>query len=66
MKTRELDTLLTNEYSYEPPIRIMTNHNHENDQWHIAEETNGRFAMLGIVAALGAYALTGQIIPGIF
>ena len=66
MKTRELDTLLNNEYSYEPPIRIMTNHNHENDQWHIAEETNGRFAMLGIVAALGAYALTVQIIPGIF
>ena len=66
MKTKELNTLLDNEYPYEPPIRIMTNHNHENDQWHIAEETNGRFAMLGIVAALGAYALTGQIIPGIF
>ena len=66
MKTKELDTLLDNEYPYEPSLRIMTNHNHENDQWHIAEETNGRFAMLGIVAALGAYALTGQIIPGIF
>ena len=44
----------------------MTNHNHENDQWHIAGETNGRLAMLGVIAALGAYALTGQIIPGIF
>jgi hypothetical protein len=31
-----------------------------------AEMLNGRFAMLGIVAALGAYALTGQIIPGIW
>jgi len=28
------------------------------------ETWNGRAAMLGIVAALGAYALTGQVIPG--
>ena len=31
----------------------------------VAEQLNGRFAMLGIVAALGAYLTTGQIIPGI-
>ena len=31
-----------------------------------AERLNGRFAMLGFVAAVGAYATTGQIIPGIF
>ena len=31
-----------------------------------AEMLNGRFAMIGIIAALGAYALTGQIIPGIW
>jgi hypothetical protein len=31
-----------------------------------AEQLNGRLAMLGIMAALGAYALTGQIIPGIW
>ena len=31
-----------------------------------AEKLNGRFAMLGVIAALGAYALTGQIIPGIW
>ena len=31
-----------------------------------AELLNGRLAMLGIVAAVGAYALTGQIIPGVF
>ena len=31
-----------------------------------AEKLNGRFAMLGFVALLGAYATTGQIIPGIF
>ena len=31
-----------------------------------AEQLNGRLAMIGIIAALGAYALTGQIIPGIW
>jgi hypothetical protein len=31
-----------------------------------AERLNGQLAMLGIIAALGAYALTGQIIPGIW
>ena len=31
-----------------------------------AEKVNGRWAMLGLVALLGAYASTGQIIPGIF
>jgi len=30
----------------------------------IAEKLNGRFAMLGLVAAIGAYLTTGQIIPG--
>ena len=28
-----------------------------------AESLNGRLAMLGVIAALGAYAVTGQIIP---
>jgi hypothetical protein len=31
-----------------------------------AEKLNGRFAMLGVIAALGAYAITGQIIPGVW
>ncbi len=31
-----------------------------------AERFNGWAAMLGFVAAIGAYATTGQIIPGIF
>tara|TARA_Y100000389_G_scaffold18522_1_gene16098 strand:- start:519 stop:626 length:108 start_codon:yes stop_codon:yes gene_type:complete len=31
-----------------------------------AERINGMLAMLGIVAALGAYAMTGQIIPGVW
>ena len=32
----------------------------------IAEKLNGRFAMLGFGAAVGAYVTTGQIIPGWF
>ena len=31
-----------------------------------AERFNGCAAMLGFVAAVGAYATTGNIIPGIF
>ena len=31
-----------------------------------AERFNGWAALLGFVAAIGAYATTGQIIPGIF
>ena len=31
-----------------------------------AEKLNGRLAMLGFIAAIGAYAVTGQIIPGVF
>ena len=38
----------------------MTPHNER------AELLNGRLAMLGFVAAVGAYAVTGQIIPGLF
>ena len=30
------------------------------------ENLNGRLAMLGFLAAIGAYITTGQIIPGIF
>ena len=30
----------------------------------VAEPINGRFAMLGLMAAIGAYLTTGQIIPG--
>jgi len=31
-----------------------------------AELTNGRWAMIGITSLIGAYATTGQIIPGFF
>tara|TARA_B100000676_G_scaffold211243_1_gene207518 strand:+ start:228 stop:374 length:147 start_codon:yes stop_codon:yes gene_type:complete len=31
-----------------------------------AERINGWAAMLGVIAAIGSYATTGQIIPGIW
>ena len=31
-----------------------------------AEKANGRWAMIGFVALLGAYITTGQVLPGIF
>ena len=31
-----------------------------------AEKLNGRTAMIGFVAAVGAYLTTGQIIPGLW
>jgi len=62
-------TVTTNErgqqnlFAKEPPIimeEITVTHNEK------AEMLNGRLAMLGVIAAMGAYALTGQIIPGIW
>jgi len=43
-------------YSNQPQESIMEN----------GEKLNGRLAMIGIVAAIGTYAATGQIIPGLF
>jgi len=62
-------TVTTNErgqqnlFAKEPPIimeQVTVTHNEK------AEMLNGRLAMLGVMAALGAYALTGQIIPGVW
>ena len=54
-----------NIFAKEPPIEIM-NETEENFLMEQAERTNGQLAMLGFVAAIGAYITTGQIIPGIF
>tara|TARA_R100000149_G_C5801244_1_gene88416 strand:+ start:345 stop:536 length:192 start_codon:yes stop_codon:yes gene_type:complete len=52
-----------NLYAKEPPMTIMDVTETHNEK---AEKLNGRLAMLGVVAALGAYAVTGQLIPGIW
>ena len=53
----------TNIYATEPQIQILEDTMPHNE---IAEKLNGRLAMLGVIAAIGAYAVTGQLIPGIF
>ena len=52
-----------NVFAKEPQIIIEENYVPHNER---AEKLNGRAAMLGIIAALGAYAVTGQIIPGLW
>lgn len=62
-------TVTTNEhgqqnvFAKEPIMEIMENITPHNEK---AEKLNGRLAMLGIIAALGAYAMTGQLIPGVW
>jgi hypothetical protein len=53
----------TNIYAKEPPMKIMEVNETHNEK---AERLNGRMAMIGVIAALGAYAMTGQIIPGVW
>ena len=53
----------TNIYAKEPQMQVMEITMDHNTK---AEKLNGRLAMLGIIAAIGAYASTGQLIPGIF
>ncbi len=49
-------------------LNTMTNSNSKGKiiekEKVVAETLNGRFAMLGLIAAVGAYLTTGQIIPG--
>ena len=57
-----------NAYAIEPKMYIDPKSMKDNYVTHNekAEKLNGRAAMMGIIAALGAYAVTGQIIPGIW
>jgi hypothetical protein len=68
-------TITTNEhgqqnmFAKEPKMYITEEDQmkHEEETYsERAEKLNGRFAMLGVIAALGAYALAGQIIPGVW
>jgi len=50
-----------NAFAKEPQMQVV-----DTDQAKTAELLNGRLAMIGFNAAVGAYILTGQIIPGVF
>ena len=62
-------TVTTNErgqqnvFAKEPQIKVMEVSVTHNER---AEQLNGRLAMLGVIAALGSYAVSGQLIPGIW
>ena len=55
-----------NVFAKEPQMYIDPNEDHTVTHNEKAEKLNGRLAMLGVIAALGAYALSGQIIPGLW
>ena len=63
MTTVKEDGGRINMYAIEPTMEIIkVNEEHATK----AERLNGRLAMLGVIAAIGAYATTGQLIPGVF
>ena len=51
----------SNVHAREPQVEVLDVNYYDN-----AERVNGQIAMLGFVAAIGAYIFTGQIIPGVF
>ena len=53
----------TNIYAIEPPIEIMEVNETHNEK---AERLNGRLAMLGFVAAVLSYVLTGKLVFGVY
>ena len=53
----------TNIYAKEPQMKVLEVSVTHNER---AEQLNGRVAMLGVIAAIGAYAVSGQLIPGVF
>ena len=52
-----------NLFAKEPQVQVMDVTVTHNER---AELLNGRAAMIGFIAAIGAYIVTGDIIPGIF
>ena len=63
MTTTTEDGGRQNLFAKEPPMYIDENSIPQNER---AERLNGRLAMLGVIAAIGSYVVTGQLIPGIY
>jgi len=58
-----------NMFAQEPKMYITEKDMQQNEvetYAERAEKLNGRFAMIGFIAAVGAYVLTGQVIPGVW
>ena len=52
---------MDNKFATEPQVEVLDVNYYEQ-----AERVTGQLAMIGFVAALGSYIVTGQIIPGLF
>ena len=52
-----------NAFAKEPKMEVMEVSVTHNER---AEMLNGRLAMLGVIAAIGAYSVSGQLIPGLW
>ena len=52
-----------NLFAKEPRMIIMSDITETHAEK--AEKLNGRLAMLGVIAAIGSYLVTGDLIPGI-
>jgi hypothetical protein len=63
MTTTTEDGGRLNMFAKEPPMEIIEVFENHNEK---AERLNGRLAMLGVIAAIGAYTVTGQLIPGVW
>ena len=66
-------TFITSQYTLNRLKEPIQNNNLEQsaqnnyiDYWKTAETTNGRLAMMGLVALVVNYGLFGWIIPGFF
>ena len=67
MTTTKDDQGVLNHFAIEPQMIPVDADYRPLIRWDKFGETlNGRAAMIGIIAALGSYAVTGQIIPGVW
>ena len=51
-----------NVFAKEPQVRVIE----AGNIYQEGELTNWRLAMIGIIAALGSYIVSGQLIPGVW
>ena len=59
------ETGQANVFAKEPQVEFSDGKD-LNEMGFKGEQLNGRLAMIGFTAAIGAYITTGQIIPGLF
>ena len=62
--TKQFQMENSNYSSFNQMTNLKTNLKTIEKEKVIAEKLNGRFAMMGFIALVGAYLTTGQIIPG--